>query len=344
MSEADGTALFDLPPVPAEAALRPIIKFPGGKSFLVPFVRSGIRLRLAAHPGARYIEPFAGGIAVGLYIGWPDTIACDLSPDLIDLYRAARRAPQAVAAASVEVCARYAGQDDAKTPHDGYYGARRAYNARAGGESSHRAALLLYMNRRGYNGLCRVNGRGKWNVPQGKDSAGNWRPAPEPVDPERLTAFARATAGWTWRCADFAEALAEARAGDVAYCDPPYADPDKEERASKMFVGYTAGGFSARDQVRLADALAAARDRGVAVIHTNVDSETIRVLYRDRRFWLLPTAELRAVNRNGEGRARKPCLLALSHPEMLYVPEEEQAAARAPLRSGAGARQGVLRL
>ena len=52
-----------------------------------------------------------------------------------------------------------------------YYQARTRFNgllAAGQGESSESAALFYYLNRTGYNGLCRFNSRGEFNVPFGR--------------------------------------------------------------------------------------------------------------------------------------------------------------------------------
>ena len=294
-------------------------------SWLVPVLRGGIRRHLAQTRG-RYIEPFFGGGAVGLFIGWPDTIACDVSPGIVGMHHAAVAWPDDVAAACWAVVSDYRGTDTAKAPADGYYGARAEYNrgkwttALGRSERCRRAALQLYLCARGYNGLWRTNRQGAWNVPEGRTAAGTpmFSPMPTLEDLERLSAVAR---DWSWIHSDFASTVAESRAGDVLFVDPPYADLDTA-RVSKMFTGYGPNGFVGTDHIRLADGLAAARERGSVVIHTNSDTAAIRALYRERGFALLPTAEGRSVNRQGSGRARVGCLLVLSHPEIIEAIED----------------------
>lgn len=287
----DAPALFPVREIPPEAALRPLVRYVGGKTWLVPLIRSGFREWLAAAPGRHYVEPFFGGGAVGLFIGWPDTIANDVSPNLIELYRAVQLRPHDVAT-WLEWYARN---------HD-YYEARDDYNSPVTRTTETRAALLLYLLARCFNGILRVNRKGEFNVPVGDVKI--------PNDPtaDELRAFSVATHQWHWTCQDFEPVVDQARAGDLVFADPPYAG---------TFTGYTAGGFGAKDQVRLADALRRAVDRGVAVAHTNADTPEIRALYRDRGFMMIPTAESRAVNSDVRGRKRASCLLVLSHPRLI---------------------------
>ena len=195
-------------------------------------------------------------------------------------------------------------------PGPAYYEARDRYNAAANGSTrgtAGRAALFLYLASRSFNGILRVNSRGEFNVPVSDNRTPNYPTR------EALRAFAGVTRSWDLRCADFEETINGAGLGCTVFADPPY---------SGTFGAYTSGGFTDADQVRLADALALARDRGAAVLHTNSDTPEIRKLYRDRGFWLLPTAELRSVNRDGDGRARVGCLIVSDAPELLAAPDD----------------------
>lgn len=316
------SALVDLPEVPPELGLPPLFRFAGGKRWLVPFVRVGIRLHLAGASGARYIEPFCGGIAVGLHIGWPATTANDVSPDLTDCYLAVARDPLGVWTELARLISATPLNDlDQLVMVRGravagpvYYAVRATYNAalpaRAAGVGDPvRAAQFLYLTARSYNGVLRVNRAGKFNTPVGSARDPHY---PELAD---LHTFARATATWTWTCADFEPTIDQARRGDVIFADPPYAD---------TFAGYARGGFGTRDQVRLAAALARARDRGAHVLHTNANTPEIRDLYDRRGFWRLPTAEMRAVNCDSKGRKRAGCLIVTSVPDLLAVPDEDE--------------------
>ena len=111
------------------------------------------------------------------------------------------------------------------------------------------AAMLIYLNRTGFNGLFRLNRQGEFNVPVGRYVN------PRICDAERLRAVAQAFSadGVTLECLSFANVLADARTGDFVYCDPPYAPISR----TASFAQYTASGFTAFDQ----GAAAAGRDR-----------------------------------------------------------------------------------
>lgn len=144
---------------------------------------------------------------------------------------------------------------------DLYYGHRERFNAlvRAGGaDSEEAAALFYYLNRTGYNGLCRFNGRGEFNVPFGRHKTIAYATS--------FLEYREALAGWEFCAGDFA-ALALGP-DDFVYADPPY---DVE------FTSYAKGGFSWADQQRTAEALA--RHPGPVVL-VNQATPRIDSLYR----------------------------------------------------------------
>jgi DNA adenine methylase len=125
-------------------------------------------------------------------------------------------------------------------------------------DSAEAAALFYYLNRTGYNGLCRFNSRGGFNVPFGRYARIGYV-----FD---FSAYQESFAGWTFTVADVEDVPLER--GDFVYADPPY---DVE------FTQYSKGGFSWDDQERTAASLA--KHRGPVVL---VNQATARVerLYR----------------------------------------------------------------
>lgn len=120
---------------------------------------------------------------------------------------------------------------------DVYYRHRERFNelVAAGDHQSQEVAELFYfLNRTGFNGLCRFNRRGAFNVPFGRHSQINYR--------RDFFEYRTTFAGWDFATSDF-ESI-ELRRGDFIYADPAY-DVD--------FTNYSPGGFRWEDQVRLAE-------------------------------------------------------------------------------------------
>ena len=281
------------------SALRPFLKWAGGKRQLLPVLRG-------FYPGRfdRYWEPFLGSAAVffdlrarGLLDGRAAVLA-DTNPDLIACYSAVRDEPEDVIHELGVLAAAHAASGA-----EHYYDVRdKRFNParrRAAGYTPALAAMFIYLNRTGYNGLFRLNRDGAFNVPAGRYAN------PRICDPDHVRSVAAAFAerGVTIECTPFEEMLADAGAGDFVYCDPPYAPLSR----TASFAHYTAGGFSAFDQRRLQQAVIAACRRGAKVLLSNSSAPEIVELYSapaarkaGLRLTLVPAR--RAINSRASGR------------------------------------------
>jgi DNA adenine methylase len=133
------------------------------------------------------------------------------------------------------------------------------------------AAMLIYLNRTGFNGLFRLNRRGEFNVPAGRYAN------PRICDPAHLRQVASAlrAEGVTIELGSFESSLAHAARGAFVYCDPPYAPLSR----TASFAHYTADGFGPADQERLRDAIVTAARRGATVVVSNSSAPLIETLY-----------------------------------------------------------------
>jgi len=249
------------------------LKWAGGKRQLLRELR-------ARYPQdfRRYIEPFVGSGAVffdlhgsGLLQGRSAWLLDD-NADLIGCYQMLRDDAEAVIAGLEKLAAGHRARGDAH-----YYEIRdERFNPSrmAGGVyTPELAAMLIYLNRTGFNGLFRLNRRGEFNVPAGRYAN------PRLCDAEHLRAVAAVLRhpGVIVERGSFERPLADAGEGDFVYCDPPYAPLSK----TASFANYTANGFSAGDQARLQKAVVGAARRGARVIVSNSSAPDIRRLYSD---------------------------------------------------------------
>jgi DNA adenine methylase len=269
--------------VPAAAATRPLLKWAGGKRQLLP--------ALAAHYPARfdrYVEAFLGSGAVffdllaqGRLTGTRVTLA-DVNPDLIGCYRTLRDQPGQVIAALAALEAEHRRLGDAcyYDVRDRRFNPERAEPFSEGAKGRERlaasyppdlAAMLIFLNRTGFNGLFRLNRHGGFNVPAGRYAE------PRICDPDHLRTVAEAfrAPGVSLELSGFEAVLADAGPGDFVYCDPPYAPLSR----TSSFANYTADGFSADDQTRLAGAVIEASARGAVVVLSNSSADEIVGLY-----------------------------------------------------------------
>jgi DNA adenine methylase len=250
---------------------RPLLKWAGGKRQLLPALRPYYPRHYR-----RYIEPFLGSGAVFFDLYGSGALAgrrawlLDDNADLIGCYRMlADRTDEVLAALAGLAAGHHAGGADF------YYQVRdQQFNpARAAGTAytPDLAAMLIYLNRTGFNGLFRLNRRGAFNVPAGRYAN------PRICDEHHLRVVADAlrSPAITVEHGSFDRALAEAGRGDFVYCDPPYAPLSR----TACFANYTANGFTPDDQLRLQRGLIAAAGRGATVVLSNSSAPEIERLY-----------------------------------------------------------------
>ena len=285
---------------------RPFLKWAGGKRQLLTELR-----RFYPPTIRRYFEPFVGSgavffdlIATGRLHGASATLS-DQNVDLIGTYLRIRSDTEAVIKALRRLAAghRRGGRTFYYKVRDERFNPGRDEWQQAGAHPAaypiELAAMLLYLNRTGYNGLFRLNRSGHFNVP-----AGSYVDPPI-VYEERLRSAASAlrSARVYIRRAPFERVVSRATEGDLIYLDPPYAPLS----TTSSFRSYTAAGFSPQDQSRLRDGIVEAARRGAAVILSNSTAPSVMALYEHRdvrraglRSWLVPAR--RAINSKADGR------------------------------------------
>ena len=128
------------------------------------------------------------------------------------------------------------------------------------GGNKQAAELFYYLNRTGYNGLCRFNSKGEFNVPFGRYKRINYT--------KNFSAYREIFSKWEFQCEDFASL--PIKPGDFIYADPPY---------DVQFTKYAKEDFSWADQVRLAEFLSAHEG---PVVLSNQATERIVRLYERR--------------------------------------------------------------
>jgi DNA adenine methylase len=251
--------------------LKPPLKWAGGKRWLAPHLKP----IWEANAERRYVEPFCGGLAVALGLQPQHALLNDVNPHLINFYR------QVQDGLKMRVTMR----NDEKL----FYRHRERFNnlVRKGkAQTAEAAQLFYYLNRTCFNGLCRFNKSGDFNVPFGTYKAINYA-----TDFSKYAAVFRQ---WQFTNADIEELRIET--GDFIYADPPY---DVE------FTTYSAGGFSWKDQERTAELLA--RHDGPVVI-SNQATPRIIDLYERLGFELTYLDGPRRISCTGDRTAAREVL------------------------------------
>jgi DNA adenine methylase len=245
----------------------PFLKWAGGKRQLLHAIERLVPPRIDT-----YYEPFVGGGAVFFSLvvknRFKRAVLGDANPELIGCYEAIRDDVTGV----VRVLRSF------KYDRDAYYEVREQDPATM--TPAARAARLIYLNRCGFNGLYRVNSKGKFNVPFGRHTN------PVICDEERLEVASKALQQVELVTGDFAEKIADATPRDFVYLDPPYVPVS----ATAYFTAYAQSPFGPAEQQRLAQLLRDLRKRRVPALLSNSDCAETRRLYKGLPF---ETADVR---------------------------------------------------
>jgi DNA adenine methylase len=233
-----------MPAIDRETALRPPLKWAGGKRWQVPHLQP----LWQPHAHRRLVEPFCGGLGVTLGLVPARALLNDVNPHLVHFYRWLQRGLRT--------------DVPMENNETVFYRNRKRFNellATGKAETQEAAALFYYLNRTGFNGLCRFNRQGIFNVPFGQYVRIGYA--------RDFSAYRDIFADWVFTNTDVEGVPLER--GDFIYADPPY---DVE------FTQYAKGGFTWGDQERTAVWLT--EHRGPVVL-VNQATPRIEALYRE---------------------------------------------------------------
>lgn len=264
-------------------SLRPLLKIPGAKGWLVPRLQPiWDRYVKKWKDEAALVEPFCGALNIALGLMPTQTIMqrnkavlCDLNQSTIDLYNYVKTGQLA-----------FLGRKEVPTEKE-YYEIRERYNTLPLGTTA--SAYNFYvLNRCGFNGLTRYSRDGNQNVPWGKYKKVAWH--------GDLSEYRRRFRNWDFRHQDFQRTLV--KIDDFMPCltivDPPY---------SEGFTQFCAEGFDWADQVRLALMLS---ELPGPVVACNSATRRILDLYDGLGFKIEKISAPRSVSCKADGR--KPVL------------------------------------
>lgn len=265
---------------------RAFLKWAGGKYGLSDTIRKLLP------EGDCLIEPFVGAGSIFLNTNYDRYLLNDINRDLINLYNLLKLQPEQF----IKDAQAFFNQE--KNVADSYYQLRAEFNASK--DIYFRSLVFLYLNRHGYNGLCRYNKSGGYNVPFGKYK--------RPYFPEaELTFFAEKAQKATFVCEEYRATFARAVSGDVIYCDPPYVPLSK----TASFTSYAGNGFGLDEQADLANAAEeVTENKDIHVLISNHDTIWTRKIYEHAKK-LKSINVARTISQKGNGRKKVAELLAL---------------------------------
>lgn len=269
--------------VSADAAARPLLKWAGGKTQLLPEL-----LSRAPKKFGKYIEPFFGGGALYFALRPEGGVIADSNPELINLYRAV--------AESVEVVIERL-RSCPNTP-DAFYTMRSIDWKQM--EPADAAARTIFLNRTCFNGLYRVNKSGGFNVPFGRYKN------PKILDEHSLQVASALLRKSIIVQGDYKAVLeAYAAPGDFIFLDPPYLPISRYSD----FKRYTKEQFYEEDHFELAQEVNRLQQLGCYVLLTNSNHPLVHELFGLHKIEVIQTK--RYISCNGGGRRGEDIIVSI---------------------------------
>ncbi len=266
------------------ASPKPFVKWAGGKRQLIPQIEKHLPEKFSS-----YFEPFLGGGALLFHLLSKNKNlkghVSDLNSDLILSYVTIRDNLNGLLKSLQKHSDNYF--SDSKS----YYYSVRESNPKSQIE---KVSRLLFMNRTCFNGLYRVNSKGKFNVPLGRYSN------PNIVQEENLRSVNQFLNHnkIIIKCQDFSSTVEKAKRGDFVYFDPPYQPVSK----TANFTSYTNSNFGLNDLKRLAKVSNQLTKKGVNVLLSNSSSKQVRELFSSKDWEINKIVANRAINSDSNKR------------------------------------------
>ncbi|RQO65188.1 DNA adenine methylase [Pedobacter sp. KBW06] len=248
---------MELTNIAIDQNIKPFLRWAGGKTWLLKYLKNIKNTKFN-----NYHEAFLGGAATYFYLQ-PNGHAylSDLNGELIETY-------QTIKDSAEDVIKKL---ETFKNAEEDYYQIRSTIFE----NSVERAARFIYLNQTSYNGIYRVNLKGKYNVPFGFRTK-NF------LDKENILSAQKALRNTSLKHCDFYDVLNNVKSGDLVFLDPPYT----VSHNLNGFIKYNEKIFSLEDQIRLSKLIDELKNIGAYYILTNAAHKTIEEIFDkgDRQF------------------------------------------------------------
>ena len=267
--------------------MKPILKWAGGKTQLL----ERLSRYIPDHYG-RYYEPFFGGGALYFSLQPTDAVINDFNPQLSNVYIQLKENPRALMNKLDELEKQY---NDSREKLAVYYGNRDLFNQKLKADECDldSAALLIFLNKAGFNGLYRVNASGTYNVPSAKKE---WIKL---YDPDNMYEVSQQLQTTEILTGDYEDAIGSPEPYSFVFLDPPYYE---------TFENYTKGGFTEEDHKRLKEKMDELTRNKVYCILTNSNERFIRNLFRNYDIEVVDVK--RNINRDGDARTGQEIIIS----------------------------------
>ncbi|MDW7727644.1 MAG: DNA adenine methylase [Candidatus Methanoperedens sp.] len=232
----------------------------------------------------RFFEPFIGSGAVFFYLKqlYPEKemFLSDNNSELINCYEIVKN--------DLEQLIELLKEHRSKHNKEYYYSIRNMEITDL--SNVELAARFIYLNKTCFNGLYRVNSKGKFNVPIGGYKN------PRIFKESDLRNAKELLQGVELKTMPFEELINIAQKNDFIYLDPPYHPLSQ----TSSFTSYTRTSFTEDDQVRLAEVYRQLDKKGCLLMLSNSYCDFILDLYDGYR--IEQVSAKRMINCNGKKR------------------------------------------
>ena len=258
----------------------PVLKWVGGKRQLLETFKPLFPKRITS-----YCEPFLGGGAVFFHLQPKKAFINDINEDLMLVYGVIRDNVESL----ISELSNY------KNESDFFYSVRDLDRDKEKYKSLsdiQRAARIIFLNKTCYNGLYRVNNSGEFNAP-----FGNYK-NPNIINAPVLIAVSKYLndADIALTSLDYSEVLSNITKNTFVYLDPPY-DPVS---TTSNFTGYSKGGFTREDQIRLRECCDYLTENKIKFMLSN--SATDFILKQYSAYTITRVQAQRSINSVGDRR------------------------------------------
>jgi len=245
--------------------MKPFLKWAGGKMKLLSILMDKFP------KGKRFIEPFIGSGSISLNVDYPEYIINDVNNHLFLVWKSI----EIFGIIFVEDCKKlFVSKNNNR---ETYNLLRKEFNETK--DNLRKAVLFIYLNRHCFNGICRYNSKGEFNVPFGKYD--------KPYFPEKeLISCIEKIKNFEIYNLDFRDIFKMVKKGDVVYCDPPYLPLSKTANFNK----YSKEGFSFQDQKDLISCAKEAVKKGATVVISNHYNDLAKEIYKDADITIIDVA------------------------------------------------------
>ena len=279
---------------------KPFVKWVGGKTQLPEDIKKALPMDLSKRENVTYVEPFVGGGAVLFWIlqEYPNitrAVINDINAELICTYRVIKNDVENLIFELRRLQEQYLPLNS-EARKSFFITQRNRFNETEKTDVD-TATLFIFLNKTCFNGLYRVNSKGKFNVPHGRYTN------PIICDEKRLRADSALLQRVEILCGDFAQTGRYAGENVLYYFDPPY----RPLTATSAFTSYSKEGFNDAEQTRLrdfCDQIAANKSLFVASNSDpqNIDNDDDFFDHLYRMFNIKRVSAARMINSKGDGR------------------------------------------